>query len=224
MRAFPLPLQDAVLIRRYRRFLADVRLGDGRTVTVHCPNPGAMTGCATPGSAVLVSDSGNPRRKLRLTWELVKVGRRWVCENTQVANRVVERWLKTGQLLAGSGPVRREVRLGDSRFDFTLGERCVVEVKSVTLEVDGLGAFPDAVTERGRRHVETLAGLRGWRRILLFFVARGDVRAVRPADEVDPAYGAALRRAAKAGVEVLAVQARFGRDGVRRGPMLDVFL
>jgi sugar fermentation stimulation protein A len=183
-----------------------------------------MTGCATPGSAVLLSDSGNPHRKLRLTWELVKVGRRWVCVNTQVANRVVETWLKTGRLLPDSGPVRREVRIGDSRFDFILGARCVVEVKSVTLEVDGLGAFPDAVTERGRRHVETLAGLRGWRRILLFFVARGDVRAVRPADEVDPAYGAALRRAAAAGVEVLAVQARFGRDGVRRGPMLDVFL
>jgi sugar fermentation stimulation protein A len=223
LRALP-PLRDAVLVRRYKRFLADVRFRDGSTATVHCPNPGAMTGLAEPGSAILVSDSGNPRRKLRFTWELVRAGRTWVCVNTAVANRVVGRWLDAGRLLPGYREVRREVARAGSRFDFELDGRCIVEVKTVTLKTDGMGAFPDAITERGRRHVETLAGLRGTRRVLLYFVARGDVRAVRPADEIDPAYGAALRAAIDAGVEVLAVRARFSRDGVRRGPLLDVIV
>jgi len=219
-----------VLLRRYKRFLADVRFRDGATATVHCPNPGAMTGLAAPGSAILVSESANPRRKLRFTWELVKAGRTWVCVNTAVANRVVGRWLEAGRLLPGYREVRREVARAGSRFDFELDGgsgsegRCVVEVKTVTLKTGGVGAFPDAVTERGRRHLATLAGMRGTRRVLVYFVARGDVRAVRPADEIDPAYGAALRRAVDAGVEVLAVQARFSRHRVRRGPLLDVIV
>jgi sugar fermentation stimulation protein A len=189
-----------------------------------------MTGLAEPGSAILVSDSGNPRRKLRFTWELVRAGRTWVCVNTAVANRVVGRWLDAGHPLAGYREVRREVARAGCRFDFELGSdsgskgRCVVEVKTVTLKTGRVGAFPDAVTERGRRHLDTLAAMRGTRRVLLYFVARGDVRAVRPADEIDPAYGAALRRAIDAGVEVLAAQARFSRDGVRRGPLLDVIV
>ncbi|MHC4819746.1 MAG: DNA/RNA nuclease SfsA, partial [Planctomycetota bacterium] len=190
----------------------------------HCPNPGAMTGLMEPGSAVLLSRSDSPHRKLPYTWELVRVGRTWVCVNTAVANRVVGHWLETGQLLAGQGAVRREVPRGRSRFDFALGDRCLVEVKSVTLRVDGVGAFPDAITERGRRHLETLARLRSMRRVLVYFVGRADVTAVRPADEIDPAYGRALRRAARAGVEVVAVQARFTRRGVRRGPQLEVIL
>jgi len=225
LRAFPLPLHDGVLLKRYKRFLADVRLSSGETVTAHCPNPGAMTGCDRPGSAVLLSDSRNPARKLRFTWELVRVGRIWVCVNTQVANRAVRRWLETGQLLSGYETVRPEVTVGNCRFDFGLDDRAYVEVKSVTLKTDdGLAAFPDSVTERGRRHVETLASLKGVRRILLYFVARADVDAVRPADEIDPAYGEALRRAADAGVEIMAVRARFTRRGVQQGPALDVVL
>ncbi|MHC4550831.1 MAG: DNA/RNA nuclease SfsA [Planctomycetota bacterium] len=224
MRPFPLPLVEGVLLRRYRRFLADVRLPGGDVVTAHCPNPGAMTGCAAPDSAVLLSRSTDPARKLPYTWELVRVGRIWVCVNTAVANRVVRRWLESGHLLPGYGTVRAEVRHADSRFDFALDDRCLVEVKSVTLAVDGCGAFPDAVTKRGRRHLETLARLRGVRRVLLYFVARADVTAVRPADEIDPAYGRALRQAVRAGVEVLAVQARFTRRGVARGPLLQVIV
>ena len=224
LRPFPLPLRPAVLIRRYKRFLADVRLPGGELLTVHCPNPGAMTGCDRPGSAVLLSDSENPRRKLRFTWELVRVGRTWVCIDTLVANRVVRRWLEVGHLLPGYETVRPEVKRGDSRFDFALDDTCIVEVKSVTLKLDGLAAFPDSVTERGRRHLDTLAGLRGVRRVLVFFVARSDVSAVRPADEIDAAYGAALRRAVEAGVEVLAVRGRFTRRGVERGPFLEVVL
>lgn len=228
MRPFVLPLVDGVLKKRHRRFLADVRLATGRLVTAHCPNPGAMTGLMEPGSAVLLSRSDAPHRKLPYTWELVRVSRTWVCVNTAVANRVVGHWLESGQLLPGYGTVRREPRHGRSRFDFALGDgdddRCLVEVKSVTLKVDGVGAFPDARTERGRRHLETLARLKDVRRVLVYFVGRGDVTAVRPADEIDPAYGKALRRAVRAGVEVIAVQGRCGRHGVRRGPELEVIV
>ncbi len=207
------------LVRRYKRFLAEVLFDDGSTVTAHCPNPGAMTGCAVPGTEVLLSRSDDPRRRLAHTWELARAGRTWVCINTAVANRVVGGWLKTGRLFPGEGAVRAEVPVGRSRFDFLLGDRTLVEVKSVTLKVGGFGAFPDSVTARGRRHVEELAALREYRRILLYFVARGDVAEVRSAEEVDPGYAAAVRAARRAGVEVCAVGARFapGRPVACRG-------
>jgi len=224
LRAFPLPLEDAVLIRRYKRFLADVRLSDGSVRTVHVANPGAMTGCAISGSRVLLSDSRDDRRKLRWSWELVKVGRCWVCVNTAVANRVVAHWLNSGRLYPGAGAVRREPRSGDSRFAFPVGDDLLIEVKSVTLRVDGVGAFPDAVTKRGLRHLERLAEVRDREPILLYFVARSDVRVVRPADEIDPEYAAALRRAAAAGVEIRAIGARFDRRGAHWGGELEVRL
>ncbi len=229
MRPFPLPLQDAVLIRRYKRFLADVRFPDGRQTTVHCANPGAMTGLDTPGLPVLISDSKNPKRKLPLSLELVRPGRSWVCVNTAVANRAVGAWLRSGQLLKGvrdgrEEQVRAELTDGDVRWDFGLPGGGVLEVKSVTLKTGHAAAFPDAVTERGRKHLERLAVSRAPRRVLVFFVARADVRYVRPADEVDPAYGRALRAAATAGVEIVAIQARFSREGVRQGRRLDVVL
>jgi len=183
-----------------------------------------MTGCAKAGSAVLLSDSQNPNRKLRWSWELVKVGRCWVCVNTAVANRVVKNWLESGRIFPGSGSVRPEPRWGDSRFDFALDDDVLIEVKSVTLVEKREGRFPDSITERGRRHVERLAAIRDRRRVLLFFVARGDVRVVRPAEEIDPAYADALRRAAQAGVEVRAVGARFDRRGAHWNGELEVRL
>lgn len=183
---------------------------------MHCANPGAMTGLAAPGARILLSDSGNPNRKLRFTWELVRVGRVYACVNTAVANRVVAHWLGTGRLFPEYAAVRREPRGGASRFDFLLEGAgrppCLLEVKTVTLRRGVVGAFPDAVTARGRRHVEELAAVRGLRRVLLFFVARADIAHVEPADDIDPAYAAALRAAA-AGVEIRAVRARFTRRG-----------
>jgi sugar fermentation stimulation protein A len=211
------------LIRRYKRFLADVELPDG-IETVHCPNPGAMTGMAEPGSAVLISESASRQRKLPLTWELVRVGRTWVCVNSQIANRVVGSWLRSGWLFPGAGAVESEVRVGSCRFDFRIGGRILVEVKTVTLRDGRFGAFPDSVTKRGTKHVESLAALKGGRRVLLFFVGRGDVSGVRLAEEIDPVYAAATRAAARSGVEILAVRAHFGPRGVRRGPQLDVSL
>lgn len=194
-----------MLIRRYKRFLADVRFPDGAVRTVHVANPGAMTGLARPGARVLLSRSENPRRKLEWSWELVRSGRCWVCVNTAVANRVVRAWLESGRLDLGPGEIRSEPRHGDSRFDFRIGDSATVEVKSVTLSD---GRFPDSVTARGTRHLERLAAMRGARRVLLFFVARGDVEVVRPADDIDPAYGSALRAAVAAGVEAFALGAR----------------
>ena len=186
MRVFRTPLLNGVLIRRYKRFLADVRFPNGTVhagvQTIHVANPGAMTGCAIPGSEVLVSDSGDPRRKLPMSWELVRVGRTWVCVNTAIGNRAVRGWLEQGRLFEGAGPLRAEPRHGTSRFDFALGDDVLIEVKSVTLRVDGVGAFPDSVTERGRKHRRehkkvVQAGLRGVR---LFCAGRADPRTVRP--------------------------------------------
>ncbi|MDH3211096.1 MAG: DNA/RNA nuclease SfsA [Myxococcales bacterium] len=207
------------LVRRYRRFFADVATEDGETLTVHCPNPGSMLGCATPGAAVRCSTSDNPRRKLRHTLEMIRAGRAWIGLHTGRANAVVARALEAGIVpeLAGYGEIRREVRVGEgTRLDFALARRrgdrraAYVEVKSVTLAEGSLALFPDSVTERGRRHVETLERLRrrGSRAVLLFLVQRADCDRVAPADAIDPAYATSLRAAARAGVEIFALGAR----------------
>lgn len=207
-------------VRRYKRFFADVET-DGGLLTVHCANPGSMKGFLRPGAAVRCSTSDDPRRKLRHTLEMMRIGRTWVGLHTGRANALVARALAAGvpRTLAGYGEVRREVGVEHggrrSRLDFRLSGHprrpdAWLEVKSVTLAEDGLARFPDSVTERGRRHVELLGRLRrdGSRAVLLFLVQRADCDAVAPADDIDPAYGEALRRAAKAGVEVLALGAR----------------
>jgi len=205
------------LVRRYKRFLADVVLDDGREVTVHCPNSGSMLGLVTPGAAVIVSDSENDKRKLRLTLERVRAGRTWVGVNTMLPNRVVHEALQKGRVsaVADYPEIRAEVVLDKgTRLDFRLtGDGlppCWLEVKSATLRVGTAIRFPDAVTERGRKHLDALRGVvaRGERGVLLFLVGRGDGEFVAPADAIDPAYGDALRRAAAAGVEIIAHRAR----------------
>ena len=204
-------------MRRYKRFFADVALASGEVVVAHCPNPGSMRTCAPDGARVWLSASDRPTRKLRWTWELVEADGDLVCVNTGRANDLVAEALARGRVaeLAGWGATRREVRYGErSRVDFTLarGRRsCYVEVKSVTLALgDRVAGFPDSVTERGRRHLDELESMvaAGHRAVLLFAVNRTRARAVRPADDIDPRYGATLRRAVAAGVEVLAYQSR----------------
>jgi len=223
------------LVRRYKRFLADVELPGGDTVTVHCPNPGSMRGTDRPGSRVRCSTSANPKRKLAHTLEMIRVGRVWVGLHTLRANQLAAKALRTGAIHALSGyrQVRPEVAAGDgSRLDFALDDhprdarRAFVEVKSVTLAEGERALFPDAVTERGRRHLEVLAGLaaEGSRAVLLFVVQRGDCRSVSPADAVDPAYAETLRRVADEGVELLAVRARVGASRIRMEAMLPVLL
>jgi sugar fermentation stimulation protein A len=209
------PLIFGTLIRRYKRFLADVELVDGTVITAHCPNTGRMTTCAEPGWQVALSDSGNPKRKYRYTWELVHNGDCWICVHTGRANEMAFEAVSKGTIseLAGFAEVLREQTFGNSRFDLLLreGEKCCyAEVKNVTLlSDDGCYAFPDAVTERGRKHLLELIDVvkAGHRAAMLYVIPRSDGTAFRAAHEVDPAYADALASAVSAGVEVYAWQA-----------------
>ncbi len=222
---FEPPLSRGRLLRRYKRFLADVETEAG-ILTVHCPNTGAMTGCSEPGLEVWYSTSRNRQRKYPHTLEVVCTPEGRVGVNTGRANALVAEALANDRIpeLTGYRSVRREVRLPvetegghRARFDFLLeGQRpCWLEVKSLTLcHPGGRGAFPDAVSERALRHVEVLAARRslGDRAVLLFCVQHTGIAHATPADEVHPAYGAALRAASASGVEVLAYGCRIGRS------------
>ena len=217
---FDQPLVVGRLVRRYKRFLADVRLEDGRVVTAHTPNPGSMLGLLREGQAARLSDHHAPTRKLRYTLELLRVGSCWVGVNPILANRLVADAIAGGSIpqLAGYASLRREVAFGSrgSRADMLLSggrrKRCWVEVKSATLARSHEALFPDAVTARGRKHLLELvdAARSGDRAVLVFLAQRGDVRVFRPADDIDPDYGEALRVAARSGVEIFAYRARVG--------------
>lgn len=243
------PLTEGTLLRRYKRFLADVELDDGRELTVHCPNPGRMTTCAEPGRPVLISDSQNPKRKLRHTLEMIRMGRTWVGVNTQRPNVAVAGFVRAGKIpeLAGYPELLTEVPYGEanrSRIDLLLRDgggdsgkdgrpNCYVEIKNTTLRVPipnvprrYAGAFPDAVTKRGRKHLLDLADVAaaGSRAVLFFFVGRADCHRFRPADEVDPDYGETLREVAGRGVELLAYRMRFSPRRVEVAGRLPVDL
>ncbi|MDR5861176.1 DNA/RNA nuclease SfsA [Halomonas eurihalina] len=211
-------LVAGTLVRRYKRFLADVRLDDGREVVAHCPNTGSMRAVNVPGCRVWLAPSDKPERKLAWTWELIELPQpdgsmALASVHTGRANRIVEEALRAEVVgeLAGVGEWRREARVEGARLDFRrpgeAGRDTYVEVKQVTLrETDGHGYFPDAVSERGRKHLETLATLaaEGHRAVLLFFVAHEAIADVAPAAHLDPAYAETLRRVAGQGVEVMA--------------------
>lgn len=222
------------LLRRYKRFFADVQTDQGDELTVHCPNPGSMRGCLEIGAAVRCTTSDNPRRKLRHTLEMIRLGRVWVGLHTLRANPLAAGVLENEGIAAldGYARVEREVPVGaGTRLDFRLSGHskapdAYVEVKSVTM-ADGVCArFPDSVTARGRKHAECLEGLArsGLRAAVLFVVQRGDCERVEPADDLDPEYGAALRRAVRHGVEVYAVRARVGPQRIRIDRELPVCL
>ena len=229
-------LRRGVLLRRYKRFLADVDAPDGdggrKRMTIHCANTGAMTGCATPGSAVWFSTSANPRRKYAHTLELVRDAEGdLIGVNTGRANGLVAQAL-AAKLLPGfpSRDIETEVNIPNERgrFDLRAGD-VFVEVKTVTLKVadgHGQGAFPDSVSTRATRHVDALARLarRGHGAALVFCVLHGGIRSVRPADEIDAAYGAALRAAAAAGVNVLALGCRLSPRAIAPAGLLPVIL
>ena len=229
---FPGRLLAGTLIRRYKRFLVDVRLRNNHLVTAHTPNTGSMAGCSEPGSRVFISRSSNPKRKLPYTLELVEANGGLVGINTMVPNRLFRLAAEADALspLAGYHMVRPEVRVGQrSRIDLKLsspGRRdCYVEIKNVTLVRGGVARFPDAVTSRGTRHLEELATLtgQGCRAAILFAVQRGDAHAVGPADEIDPVYGETLRRVmGEAGVEALAYRLVASEEGIALGEQLPV--
>lgn len=212
---FDPPLEEGVFLRRYRRFFADVRCRDGTELTLHCANTGSMLHCQAPGAPCWFSRRAAPRRKLPGTLEIVTTsdGRR-AGVNTLRANALVAEALAAGRIapLGGYRSWRREVRYGaeNSRVDLLLegdAPPCFVEIKNVTLSLgDRIAAFPDAITRRGAKHLRELEVVvdQGARAVLLFCVQLSDVDAVVAADALDPDYGAALRRAAQRGVEVLA--------------------
>lgn len=211
------PLTSGTLLRRYQRFLADIRLEGGDTVTAHCANTGSMLGLNQPGYRVWLSRADNPKRKLAWTWELVEPAPGVLCGiHTGRANALVLEALEAGLLpeLAGYREVRREAPLGtnsrsDLRLDYGDGV-CHVEVKSVTAAgLDGIGWFPDAVSVRAAKHLRELAArvALGERAAVVFCAQRPDVMAVRPAEHIDPAFAAALAQAAAEGVELYALGA-----------------
>jgi sugar fermentation stimulation protein A len=206
---FPSRLIRGTLIQRYQRFLADVRLPNGAVVTAHCTNTGSMMGCKEPGSVVYISRCDRNGRRLPYTWEIIRVRRTWVGINTIHPNRLVAEAVARNEIpeLRGYESIRREVitRRG-TRLDLCLQGSigsCFVEVKNVTLAVRRIAAFPDAISERGTRHLQELIRLRrqGHRAVLIFVIQRNDCRAFRPADEIDAEYGRWLRRSLNAGVE-----------------------
>ncbi|WP_281559582.1 DNA/RNA nuclease SfsA [Thalassomonas sp. RHCl1] len=215
-----LALQSATLLKRYKRFLADIEFPDGEQTTIHCANTGAMTGCADPGNTVWYSQSDNPKRKYPFSWELSQTqAQDIICVNTIRANQLVEEALESGKIaeLTGYDELKREVKYGNenSKIDFYLSSPekadTYIEVKSVTLLSDGQGYFPDAVTTRGQKHLRELTELaqQGKRAVLFFAVLHSGIHSVKAADHVDPLYGRLLAEAIEAGVEVLAYKASF---------------
>ena len=226
-------LVEGRLIRRYKRFLADVQLEAAGVVTAACPNTGSMMGCCEAGNRVWLSESDSATRKYRHTWEIVEVGRVMVGINTGLPNALVAEAIGNGTIreLAGYSSVRREVAYGEeaSRVDLVLEaarrKACYVEVKNVTAAASkGVALFPDCVSERGTRHLRELMRLKaqGLRPVQLYCVQRGDVREVRPADGIDFEYGRTLREAIAAGVEVLAYRAKVTPTEIRLAERIPV--
>ncbi|MDH5641343.1 MAG: DNA/RNA nuclease SfsA [Nitrospira sp.] len=233
---FQVPLHQGTLLKRYKRFLADVRLEDGRELTVMCPNTGTMKTCNEPGRPVIISDSLNDSRKYRFTWEMIRMGRSWVGVNTGNPNRAVTKWVEAGMIpeLTGYGTLKREQKYGRdgrSRIDLLLSDGaaasdCFVEVKNTTMRVGHHAAFPDAVTTRGQKHLRELMDVvdQGGRGVMFYFVGRADCDRFRPADEIDPEYGRLLREAATKGVELLPYRVRFNKAGMKLEERLPVDL
>ncbi|MBC2716089.1 MAG: DNA/RNA nuclease SfsA [Desulfobacteraceae bacterium] len=205
------------LIKRYKRFLADVELENGEVVTAHCPNTGTMKACSEPGRKVYLSFHDNPKRKYKYTWEIIKMPTSLVGVNTLIPNRLVYHSIKAGRLepFAEYDEVRSEVKVGEKhRLDLMLSKNgpnpyypdpCYIEIKNCSLVEDGTAFFPDAVTVRGRNHLMELQRLAfsGFRTVMFFLVNRMDAKIFKPADHIDPAYGKELRKAYQNGIEII---------------------
>ncbi|WP_435237878.1 DNA/RNA nuclease SfsA [Psychromonas sp. PT13] len=217
-------LQRATLIKRYKRFLADIELENGELLTIYCPNTGAMTHCADPGDQVWYSTSNNPKRKYQYTWELTYTqAGHWICINSVKANAFIEKMLKHNQIpeLARYNTIKAEVMYGNenSRIDFLLSDNnkpdCYVEVKSCTLLESrfgkGAGFFPDAVSQRGQKHLRELIEMKqqGFRSVLIFAVLHTGITSVQAAEHIDKNYAKLFEQAKQQGVEVLCCFPKF---------------
>ncbi|RUO47411.1 DNA/RNA nuclease SfsA [Pseudidiomarina donghaiensis] len=224
------PLRPAVLIKRYKRFLADVQLPNGDVITIHCPNTGAMTGCARPGMKVWISDSGNPKRKYRYTWELAETTEGdMICVNTQRANQIAGELLQQG-MLEPFTELTAEQKYGydNRRIDWqgidANGNLTFIEVKSVTLAVQQQGYFPDTVSERARQHLASLQTMasEGHRAMVLYVVLHSAIRQVSAAEHIDAKYAEACIMAKQAGVEFNAIQCQISAEEIKPSAMICV--
>ena len=235
---FPTPLTRGRLLRRYKRFLADIEMESGAQIVAHCANPGSMMGLAEPGSEVWLSPNTNPKAKLDWRWELVRTGDgHLVCINTAHPNRIGEEAIGAGAIpeLAGYASLRREVKYGkNSRIDILLEDEarppCYVEIKSVTLrraqgDHPTAAEFPDAVTKRGAKHLMELADMAdsGARAVILYLAQRNDCDHFRIAADIDPAYAAAMAEARARGVEALCYACDISPEGIRIDRPLTLF-
>ncbi|MFI8417889.1 DNA/RNA nuclease SfsA [Serratia sp. NPDC078593] len=228
------PLQSATLIKRYKRFLADVVTPQGEVFTLHCANTGAMTGCATPGDTVWYSTSTNPKRKYAHSWELTHTQQGdWICVNTLRANTLVREAIESNLIeeLTGYSKISGEVKYGgeNSRIDLLLQAEnranCYIEVKSVTLLQQQQGYFPDAVTLRGQKHLRELQSVveSGQRAVLFFAVLHSGIDRVAPAHHIDAHYATLLSQVQQRGVEVVCYGAKLSPVGIcldRKVPFL----
>lgn len=220
---FEKPTVKGKILKRYKRFLADVELDSGEIITAHCANTGSMTTCWEPGWDVLLTHHNDPKRKLQYSLELTNNGKTWICVNTGLPNKMVLAAIKDGTIkeLQGYDIIKPEAKIGQSRIDVLLtknsGEQCYVEVKNTTLWHEGNAAFPDAVSERGQKHLRELTELAksGTRACMLYVVNRSDVDVFKPADHIDSEYGKLLREAHAAGVEILPYMAELSPSEVK---------
>jgi sugar fermentation stimulation protein A len=224
---FATPLIEGVLVNRYKRFFADVRLPSGEIVTAHCANSGSMLSCKDPGARVWLSPAANPERKLRYTWEIVEVFGHMVGINTGHPNRLVAEAIAAGEIteLTGYASLKREQKYGkNSRIDILLEDPkrppCYVEVKNVTLKRaagdEHPAEFPDAVTERGTKHLIEMTDMvrAGARAVMVYLVQRGDCRVFKVAADIDPTYAKALKQAMTEGVEAVCYGCDVRSDGI----------
>jgi sugar fermentation stimulation protein A len=219
---WPLPLIEATILKRYKRFLADVDMGK-ESITAHVPNTGSMQSCWEPNWKCALSLSSNPKRKMPYTLELISNGDTWIGVNTANANKLAKIWLTENLIpeLSGYESVIPERKIGDSRVDFYLEKHptlppCYVEVKNVTLKLDGLAQFPDSVSERGQKHLRELMKIRksGLRAAMLYIVQREDVHAFKAASSIDPTYSQLLKEASELGVEIYVYQCQMGLESL----------
>ena len=212
---FQKELIHGTLIKRYKRFLADVRLDDGTEVVAHCTNSGSMKSCLENGAEVYLTPVNDPKRKTKFTWEMIKINGDWVGINTGNPNKLAFEAISAGVIpeLTGYTNVKREVTFSDSRFDIFAendNEQCFVEVKNVSLKEGKYALFPDSVTTRGQKHLRTLMEVKakGMRAVMLYIIQRSDVEIFAPAAEIDAKYAEILKEAVSAGVEVIPMQAK----------------
>ncbi len=208
-------LVHGTLIKRYKRFLADIVLDDGTLVVAHCTNSGSMKSCLENGAEVYLTPINDPGRRTKFTWEMIKINGDWIGVNTGNPNKLAFEAISAGTIseLTGYPIVKREVTFGDSRFDIYAEnekEKCFIEVKNVTLKEGKYALFPDSVTIRGQKHLKTLMDVKacGMRAVMLYIIQRSDIEIFAPAVKIDPGYAKALKIAMNAGVEVIVMQAK----------------